>query len=39
MTSTLKFLSQITNDIFERHMARAARRISAAENLFPHHTA
>ena len=39
MTFALAFLSQITNEIFERqferHMRRAAVRISARQYLFP----
>jgi hypothetical protein len=39
MTTALKILSQIANDIFERHMLRAASRISATQHLFPHQAA
>jgi hypothetical protein len=39
MTTALKFLSQITNDFFDRQMSRAANRISARQHFFPHHTA
>ena len=34
MTTALKILSQIANDLFERHMLRAAGRISARQELF-----
>jgi hypothetical protein len=37
MTTALKFLSQITNDFFERRMTRAAIRISANQTYFVHH--
>jgi hypothetical protein len=37
MTAALKYLSQVANTIFERQMARAASRISARQQLFPHH--
>ena len=37
MTIALKFLSQITNDFFERRMTRAATRISASQSYFAHH--
>jgi hypothetical protein len=37
MTTALKFLSQITNDFFERRMTRAATRISASQSYFAHH--
>jgi hypothetical protein len=37
MTTALKFLSQITNDFFERSMTRAATRISASQTYFAHH--
>jgi hypothetical protein len=39
MTSALKYLSQITNDIFERQMRRAALRINANQHFFPHRAA
>jgi hypothetical protein len=39
MTTALKILSQIANDIFQRHMLRAASRISAKQHVFPHHAA
>jgi hypothetical protein len=34
MTAALKYLSQMTNEIFEAHMQRAARRIAANQQLF-----
>jgi hypothetical protein len=37
MTTALKFLSQITNDLFERQMNRTATRISASRSFFAHH--
>jgi hypothetical protein len=37
MTAALKFLSRLTNDLFEAQMQRAARRISESQNLFPRH--
>jgi hypothetical protein len=37
MTTALKFLSQITNDFFERRMTLAATRISANQTYFVHH--
>jgi hypothetical protein len=39
MTAYIKYLSQVANDIFERRMSRAATRISARQQLFPHHAA
>jgi hypothetical protein len=36
MTATLEFLSRLTDQLFERHMNRAARRISARQLFFPH---
>lgn len=39
MTTALKVLSQIANELFERHMLRAASRIGAKQHLFPHHAA
>jgi hypothetical protein len=37
MTTALKFLSQITNEFFERRMTRAAVRISANQTYFAHY--
>ncbi len=37
MTAALKYLSRITNEIFESQMRRAARGISARQQLFPRH--
>ncbi len=37
MTAAFKFLSQMTNEIFESHMRRAALRIRSRQQLFPHH--
>ncbi len=34
MTAALKYLSQITNEIFESQMHRAALRISARQHFF-----
>jgi hypothetical protein len=39
MTAALKFLSQITNDFFDRQMNRAANRISARQHFFPQRAA
>jgi hypothetical protein len=39
MTAALEYLGQITDRFFETQMRRAARRISARLQLFPHHTA
>jgi hypothetical protein len=39
MTVALKFLGQITNDIFERQMRRAALRINANQHFFGHRAA
>ena len=36
MTTALKFLSQITNDLFERQMNRTATRIGASQSFFAH---
>ena len=36
MTTALKFLTQITNDLFERQMSRTATRISASRSFFAH---
>ena len=35
MTATVKYLSQVTDKFFESLMCRAARRISARQQLFP----
>jgi hypothetical protein len=37
MAAALIFISQMTNRIFEAQMRRAASRISARQQLFPHH--
>jgi hypothetical protein len=37
MSAALKFLSQMTNDIFANSMQRAAQRICAHQQLFPRH--
>jgi hypothetical protein len=37
MTAALRYLSQMTNEIFESKMRRAALKISARQQLFPHH--
>jgi hypothetical protein len=34
MTATLKFLTRITNDVFESQMQRAARKICERQNYF-----
>ncbi len=34
MTATLKFLSRITNDVFESQMQRAARKICERQHYF-----
>ena len=39
MTAALKYLSQMTNAIFESQMQRAARKITAHQQLFPRHAA
>jgi hypothetical protein len=39
MTAALKFISQITNTLFERQMSRAANRICARQHFFPHRAA
>jgi hypothetical protein len=39
MSAALKFISRMTNDLFERHMSRAACRITASEHRFWHHAA
>jgi len=39
MTSTIKYLGRLTNDIFEAQMQRIARRISESQQLFPRHAA
>jgi hypothetical protein len=39
MTTALKFISKMTNELFERQMSRAASRISAREHRFWHHAA
>jgi hypothetical protein len=39
MTAALKFLSNMANTIFERQMSRAAHRICAHQQLFPHRAA
>jgi hypothetical protein len=38
MSAALKFISQMTNDLFERQMSRAASRI-AGRHLFRHNAA
>jgi hypothetical protein len=35
MTAALNYISQITDRIFERQMARTARKISAGAHLLP----
>jgi hypothetical protein len=35
MTATLRYLGRITDEFFVSRMQRAARRISAASQLFP----
>jgi hypothetical protein len=37
MTTALKFLSQLTDRIFEKQMQRAAVKITAREKLFYRH--
>jgi hypothetical protein len=37
--AVLKFIGKMTNQLFERHMSRAAIRISANEHRFWHHAA
>jgi hypothetical protein len=39
MTAALTYLSQIANELYERQMRRAALRINARRQLFPHHGA
>lgn len=39
MNAALKFIRRMTNDLFERHMSRAACRISAGEQRLWHHAA
>jgi hypothetical protein len=34
MTATLKFLSRLTNDVFEAQMQRAARKICERQHYF-----
>ena len=34
MTAALKYLSQVTNEIFEAQMQRAARKITARQQVF-----
>jgi hypothetical protein len=34
MIATLKFLGRVTNEIFESHMRRAARKISERQHYF-----
>jgi hypothetical protein len=34
MTATLKFLTRITNEVFESHMQRAARKICERQHYF-----
>jgi hypothetical protein len=36
MTAALEFLGRLTDELFEMQMRRAARRISARAQLFPH---
>ena len=35
MTATLSYLGRMTDKFFERHMRRAAEKISAGSQLFP----
>jgi hypothetical protein len=35
MTATLSYLGLMTDRFFERHMRRAAKKISAGNQLFP----
>ena len=37
MTAAFRYLLQKTNEIFEIQMHRAALKISARQQLFPHH--
>lgn len=39
MTAAIKMLSRLTDEFFERHMRRAALRISANQHFFPHRVA
>ncbi len=39
MTTTLKFLSRLTNEVFEAQMQRAARKICERQHYFGAHTA
>jgi hypothetical protein len=39
MQTALKYLSRMTDELFESRMRRAARRISDRQNLFPRRTA
>ena len=39
MTATLKFLSRITNEVFESQMQRAAQRICERQQYFVRHAA
>jgi len=36
MTAALEFLGRLTDQLFERQMRRAALKISARADLFPH---
>jgi len=39
MTAALEYLGRMTDQFFETQMRRAARKISARLQLFPHHPA
>jgi hypothetical protein len=39
MTTTLKFLSRLTNEVFEAQMQRAARKICERQHYFGTHAA
>lgn len=36
MTAALEFLSRLTDQLFETQMRRAARKIAARAQIFPH---
>jgi hypothetical protein len=38
MVAALKYLSRVTEQFFEWKMCRAALKISARQQLFPHHS-
>jgi hypothetical protein len=38
MVAAVKYLTQVTDQFFEWQMRRAALKISARQQLFPHHS-